>query len=64
MERIDEDGVWEVTENAGSVSQCLIEPSQKYIDEHPAEPKTPSETERIIALEEATLAIMEVLASV
>jgi len=37
MQRIDEDGTWEVIENGGCISQRLIEPSQKYIDEHPDE---------------------------
>jgi hypothetical protein len=66
MYRIDEDGKWEVIVGEGYISQRLIEPSQKYIDEHPEEflPKPPTAEDRLAAVEEATLAIMEVLASV
>lgn len=34
---IDENGKWEVQEDIGSISRRLIEPSEKYIDEHPEE---------------------------
>lgn len=34
---IDEYGKWEVQEDIGSISRRLIEPSEKYIEEHPEE---------------------------
>ena len=44
-ERIDSDGTWLITKGEGCINQCLITPSQKYIDEHPVipTPKSPLE---------------------
>ena len=46
-ERIDDDGTWLITAGNGCINQCLVIPSQKYINEHPEvlepKPKSPLE---------------------
>ena len=45
---IDESGKWEVADNG---AMFLIEPSQKWLDEHPEPEPTPEPVDRVAVLE-------------
>ena len=56
----DENGKWEIEEFDGYVTKINIEPSAKYMAEHPEEfrPKQPTAEERLAAIEDMLLMIL------